>query len=151
MKINESDLENILRAAPRMHPPARLLAPIVAPSNSSKTVEHHDLRHGSFAAWCKRWWPVVAPAGVSLACAVTFTVQQRELDSLKTQLAAAQSAPALVSTNSLRQSSSAETLALSTETAEIARLTQRASELRRQIAELESIKSANTELRAKLA
>jgi hypothetical protein len=155
MKINESDLENILRAAPRMHPPAglkaRLLAPILAPSNSSKTVEHHDLRHGSFAAWCKRWWPVVAPAGVSLACAVTFTVQHRELDSLKTQLVAAQSAPALVSTNSLRQTSSAETFALSTETAEIARLTQRASELRRQIAELESIKSANTELRAKLA
>ena len=155
MKINESDLENILRAAPRMHPPAglkaRLLAPILAPSRSSKTVEPPGLRHGSFAAWCKRWWPVVAPAGISLACAVTFTVQQRELDLLKTQLTAAQSAPVLVFTNSLRQPSVAETLTLSNETAEIARLTQRASELGRQIAELESIKSANAELRAKLA
>src|SRR5439155_525511 len=83
--------------------------------------------------WLKRWWPVVAPAGVSLACAVAFTVQQRELDSLKNKIAVVQSAPALVSTNSLPQQSSAETLTLSADTAEIARLHQRASELRHQI------------------
>src|SRR5436189_865012 len=100
MKISETELENILRAAPRMHPPVGLKARLLASGQSAKAVERLDLRQGSLAGWLKRWWPVVAPAGVSLACAVAFTVQQRELDSLK-KIAMAQSAPALVSTNSL--------------------------------------------------
>src|SRR5690242_7500971 len=79
--MNTSDIENILRNAPQPSAPAglreRLYAqaprrPLSAPSKSLQRTE-------SSADWLRRWWPVIAPAAVSLASATVLTLQQSEI------------------------------------------------------------------------
>ena len=70
--MNLSDIENILHAAPSPTPPAGLKDRLIAQVRlgavrpASPTPE----RTLGPANWLRRWWPVLAPATVSLACAV---------------------------------------------------------------------------------
>src|ERR1017187_6664137 len=79
--MNIPEIENLLRLAPRLAPPAGLKGQLIAQVHlpASQTPAKPLVAAG----WLRRWWPVLAPATVSLACAVGLTVQQMEIRDLK--------------------------------------------------------------------
>jgi len=153
----EQEIENVLRAAPRPTPPAglkeRLIAqvrlPAVTPASQTSA------RQPAPAGWPRRWWPVLAPAAVSLACAVGLTLQQVEIRNLKRAIqdlsrepVAKRSAitPPAVGTNDA--SAGADATARTQQ--EIERLKALASQLAAEVTQLEQIRTENTNLRAQL-
>jgi hypothetical protein len=98
----------------------------------------------------------LAPAAASLACAAVLTVQQTEIRDLKAtsqtlaQAAAAKGDAASALAARTRDKTSAAGAAASQQQ-EIARLTQRASELAAGVAQLEQMRAESANLRAELA
>jgi FtsZ-binding cell division protein ZapB len=153
----EQEIENVLRAAPRPMPPAglkeRLIAqvrlPAVQPASQPLASPLAP------AGWLRRWWPVLAPAAVSLACAVGLTLQQMEIRDLKQAIqdlsrdsAAKPSVlpPPTLGTNNAPAGADA---AARTQQ-EIARLKALASQLATEVAQLEQMRAENTKLRTQL-
>jgi hypothetical protein len=156
--MNTSDIENVLRQAPRPLPPAglkeRLEAEAPAGRRDSDTSTSRVGR-GS-GSWLARWWPALAPAAASLACAAVLTVQQKEIRDLK---AALQAAPPAVPVQELRpaeadqSSPPAKDPAESpvSEETEIARLKALEAKLTKEISRLEKMAIENENLRKQLA
>jgi hypothetical protein len=156
--MNTSDIENVLRQAPRPLPPAglkeRLEAEAPAGRRDSGTSTSRVGR-GS-GSWLARWWPALAPAAASLACAAVLTVQQKEIRDLK---AALQAAPPAVPVQELRpaeadqSSPPAKDPAESpvSEETEIARLKALEAKLTVEISRLEKMAIENENLRKQLA
>src|SRR5689334_14670663 len=90
--MNTSDIETILTHAPLPKAPAGLRDRLCA--QAAKGGIRASNSHGSStqtqAGWIRRWWPALAPAAVSLACATVFTFQQREIREFKEPLANSQ-------------------------------------------------------------
>jgi hypothetical protein len=155
----EQEIENELRAVPKPAPPAGLkeqlvaqvrlpaLQPAAQPLASPLLVP---------ANWLRRWWPVLAPAAASLACAVGLTVQQVEIHSLKQAIqdlsrdaganAPVPSTPA-TGTNDTPSGADAATPTQQ----EIARLKELASQLATEVVQLEQMRAENVKLRTQLA
>ena len=78
MSTMEQEIENVLRAAPRPMPPAglkeRLIAQVRLPA--VQPASQPSASPLAPTGWLRRWWPVLAPAAVSLACAVGLTLQE---------------------------------------------------------------------------
>lgn len=150
MKNPEQEIENALRQAPQPPPPAalkqRLLSQIQLPSEPA--VSLLDSRPG----WFRRWWPALAPAAISIACAFTFTAQQSEIRDLKQNLAVLTQAsgPSKPQTDAQPDAAAAIDPAQK-EAEEIARLKQLVTRLTGEIAELEQVRAENEQLRAQLA
>lgn len=158
MNNMEHEIENVLRSAPKPAPPAGLKEQLTAQVRLPAVRPASDLQASTPApaGWLRRWWPVLAPAAVSLACAVGLTTQQMEIRDLKraiqdssrdaAQDPGAPSAPS-VGTNDF---SAGSDVTARTEQ-EIARLKALASQLAAEIAELEQMRADNAKLRAQLA
>jgi hypothetical protein len=104
-------------------------------------------------SWLGRWWPALAPAAVSLACAVVVTVQQMELRDLKQTIQSlsqgvAGAAPAPVEAT---VHSPAAGDPSGTEEQEIARLQDLAKRLAGEVEQLQQLRAENEKLRAQLA
>src|SRR5712691_11098906 len=96
-----SEIENLLRNTPAPKVPRGLKEQLVAqvqlplmhlrtaPTERGLRRAPHDSR-----GWLRRWWPALAPAAVSLASAVVFTVQQMEIRDLKQNIQALPQMPA---------------------------------------------------------
>jgi hypothetical protein len=158
MNIRKPTIEAILSRAPQPQPPAdlrqMLFAQVRLPLFSS--VPKPSLVVRSAGHWLRRWGFVLAPAGVTLACAVVFTVQQAEINDLKATLralspppSAAQPSPdqARPATNRVH-GGAAESPAADQE---IARLKQQALQLDGEVQRLERMGDENKKLRAQLA
>src|SRR5437660_4577741 len=143
MSFSESDLEKSLRTAPRPQPPADLEQQLMAeiPRSARWRFPHFEP-----ADWVRRWWPALAPAALSVACAAIITAQQMEIHELKqTSQAAAQSvspgdataqaAPDANLTNSSLQN------AADAEQAEIQRLRELLVQLSQEITHLQQMKA----------
>ena len=156
--MNLSDIENILHAAPRPAPPAglkdRLIAQVrldafrPAPPTPERTLAP--------AGWLRRWWPVLAPATVSLACAVGLTLQQMEIRNLKQviQGLSRDAAPkaGVLSTPTVQTNDAAPHADAAARTQqEVARLKEVASQLAAEVAQLEQMRADNVKLRTQLA
>src|SRR5512140_1095446 len=123
MNIPEHEIENALRRAPAPKPPERLRQDLIKgiphlPGQSAARKGLHD-RPG----WLRRWWPALAPAGISVACALAYNAQQTEIRDLQQSIAslapAAATAAAEVSANPQKTALAAAT---ESEQEEIARL-----------------------------
>ena len=152
MNTREQEIEAALRRPPKPAVPhglgARLQATVDLPSSQEWRPSV------SAGGWFRRWWPALAPAAASLACAVVLTVQRQEISRLKeanrtlVQQAAEQAA------ERARQPASQET---STDESrvdfrvEIEDLQQQAIRLRASVTELEQMRTENISLRARLA
>jgi len=158
MSTMEHEIETVLRAAPKPAPPSGLKEQLIAQVRLT-AVRPTSGSPGSTPApigWLRRWWPVLAPAAVSLACAVGLTTQQMEIRDLKRAIqnlsrdaapnAVAPSAPN-VGTNDVSAGSEA---AVRTEQ-ELARLKELASKLAAEVAELDQMRAENVKLRTQLA
>lgn len=156
MNNREQEIEDSLRLAPCPVPPAglrnKLMAQMKLPdtdNTSSSVVGTSTLNH-----WLRRWWPALVPAAVSAACAVAITVQQQEFKELKQNIQqlsekAATSkgdAPSVQVQNSLDSEASAARYQQ-----EIEQLKQQAGQLKGEIAQLEKLRTENTQLRSQLA
>jgi hypothetical protein len=158
MSTMEHEIENVLRAAPKPAPPAGLKEQLIAQVRLTAVRPASDSPESKTApsGWLRRWWPGLAPAAVSLACAVGLTTQQMEIRDLQRAIhdlsrdaapnADSPSAPNL-GTNDV--SAGSDTMARTEQ--EIARLKELASQLAAEVAELEQMRADNGKLRAQLA
>src|SRR5262249_46609129 len=152
--MNTSAIENILRNAPRPSAPAGLRERLCTQSTrrpmsgSSKGT----LGTESSAGWLRRWWPALAPAAVSLACATVFRLQQSEIQALKagSRLAPDESRTSAAPARSKLQNIAGGTDATVAEHAEIARLKAMAAQLDAEVSQLEQMRRQNDELRKHL-
>jgi hypothetical protein len=107
------------------------------------------------SSWLARWWPTLLPAGLSLACVVVLTVQQREIQELKQAIKDATSeieaqravSPAPKSVSAGDQSS-LKSASLETE---LAQLREKADQLKSDIAELNKLRGENQAMRTQLS
>lgn len=155
MNTPEQEIEDTLRRAPAPKAPAGLkdrlaaqiqLAPVRAKAPTSAQALHPR-------SWLGRWWPALAPAAVSLACAMVVTVQQTEICDLKQTLEAlSQGATAQAP---VPAQGAVQPAALGgpseTQQQEIARLQDLARRLAGEIAQLEQLRAENEKLRARVA
>ena len=157
MSTMEQEIENVLRAVPKPAPPAGLKEELVAkvrlppfpPAPQTLTVPKAP------ANWLRRWWPVLAPAAATLACAVGLTVQQVEINSLKQAIQdlsrdAGGNTPVLSMAATGTNDAPSETDAATPTQQEISRLKERASQLSVEVAQLEQMRTENLKLRTQL-
>jgi len=155
MKYTESQIEEVLRRAPRPAAPAglkdKLTGQIKLPMTATASSNGVSLLRPM--SWWQRWWPALAPATASLAFAVVIAVQQNEITKLNetirdlnaTLSTATNSAPVQI------QPTLSAAPAADTEAEELARLKQRVAALTTEIGQLESVQKANESLRAQIA
>ena len=158
MNTMEQELENVLRAAPRLTPPAGLKERLLAQVRLTAVRPASETQAGSLApaGWLSRWWPVLAPAAVSLACAVGLTVQQSEIRALKQSIQdlSRDAAPkaAVVPTPPVQTNEAAPHADAAARTQqEIARLRELAGQLAAEIMQLDALRAENVKLRTQLA
>jgi len=154
--MNNPEIETILRNAPRPGAPSHLKEKLLAEaSNSLRQSPNRFVSSHSAAGWFRRWWPALAPATVSLACAVVLTAQRMEINDLKRSLetlspAAAVSQPTQGATGLSAQPSSQNSESAGQED-ELTRLKQLAAQLSVEIAGLEQMLAENEKLRQQIA
>src|SRR5262245_11533685 len=87
MNNHEAQMEDILRAAPRPTPPAGLKQKLLAEAPVAAMDSRAPVRCAKReTSWLRRWWPSLAPASISLACAAVITVQRMEIGDLNQSL-----------------------------------------------------------------
>jgi len=158
MKPNESEIEGVLRRAPRPTPPAdlkeKLLDGIPNLNKAAPITAHRHLAKPG--GWLRRWWPVIVPAAVSCLCAVALAVQQLEIRDLKESLQRlTRNLPQAESTTAANPAPTGKAASVSDdplvkEQEEIGRLKEQVSQLHAEIAALEKVQQENEVLRAKL-
>lgn len=153
MSTMEQQIEKVLRAAPKPPPPPglkeRLIAEVRLPSVQPSSQDAPP------AGWLRRWWPVLVPGAVSLACAVSLTVQQVEIHNLKQAIQElsrdSAKAGALPAPTVRTNEAAAETDAAARTQQEVARLKELKAQLAAELAQLEQLRAENVKLRAQLA
>jgi hypothetical protein len=158
MNTTEQKIEEVLRAAPRPTPPAGLKERLIgqvrltATSPASQTSGSPAMPIG----WLRRWWPVLAPAAVSLACAVGLTIQQMEIRDLKQAIqdqprdAATKAGDLSVPTAQINDAAP-EAEATARTQQEIVRLKELANQLTEEVGKLDQLGAENIKLRSQLA
>lgn len=155
MKLTESEIEKLLRQAPRPAAPAGLKAKLTGHIQLPKTPPTAPQSETTFRppSWWRRWWPALAPAGASVAFAAMIAVQHNEITTLKREIQTLQTAIE-AATNRVATppppAAPPESAAASSEAEEIARLKQRVALLNQEIGPLEGLQQANTQLREQL-
>lgn len=155
MKTMQQELEHVLRTAPRPTPPAGLKEQLIKQvrlPEAGTTAPDTAVPLGAIG-WLRRWWPALAPAAVSVACAIGLSVQQAEIHNLKqaiqdlSQEAAAgnSSAPVVPKINTPSPGSITAT------EQEIARLKDLAARLAAEVNQLEQMRGESIKLRTQLA
>jgi FtsZ-binding cell division protein ZapB len=152
MNMKEHEVESTLRKAPQPKSPddlrSQLVSQIKLPPRSDAPATSYQRR--SWIAWLRYWWPALAPAAVSLACAAVMVSQQMEARELKQnnqQLQQERARLLAPQPNAPRS----EVYPEATEQAEIARLRERAAQLTTDLARLENLQRENTNLRKQSA
>src|SRR6266850_2268412 len=100
MKISESEIEKLMRGPRQFTPPAGLKERLIEqiPAERKETVPQPPVIKPTSGGWLRRWWPALAPAAVSAACAVVLTAQQGKIRELKANIQTSSQAPAVEST-----------------------------------------------------
>ena len=154
MRSHDSDIETILRGAPRPDVPGALKEKLLlaVPVGSAA-------RGGSFAAprspvgWFRRWWPALAPAAISAACAVVLTAQQMEINDLKQSLETLKPAASVPASqlDPEKRSGIISVAQFRNREDELAQLRQVVDQLSSEINTLEQMRGENEKMRAQIA
>ena len=86
MMNREQKIEHLLRHAPRPRPSSDLEANLVAQIQLPIPAGHEPRPQRGLSlrrSWLKRWWPALAPAVATAACALVLTMQQTEIQGLR--------------------------------------------------------------------
>src|SRR5579859_249063 len=146
--MNTSAIENILRKAPQPAAPPGLKARLYAQARGNNV--SRLATESSSNGWFRRWWPALAPAAISLACATLFTLQQSEVRDLKSAIrtSALAANPSAPPTHAESQPVTVQTPGAQEE---IQRLKAVAAQLRNEVTQLEQLRAQNDQLRKQLA
>jgi hypothetical protein len=142
-----TDIEKLLRKPPQFTPPAGLKERLIEqiPARKSTGVP-------TSGGWLRRWWPALAPAAVSIACAAVLAARQGEIRELRASNAAlAQSTTEADRTKAGNAADVGPTDASAETQQEIDRLKGLASQLKSEIAQLSQLQTENAKYRAQLA
>jgi hypothetical protein len=157
MSTMEQEIERVLRAAPRPMPPTGLKDQLIGQARLPVVPTGSQILPATLApaAWLRRWWPLLAPAAVSLACAVGLTVQQTEIRDLKRTIQdlSRDSAvkPGTRSKPTMQTNAAAPDPDAAARTQqEIGRLKALASQLAAEVQQLEQLRAENATLRSQL-
>lgn len=156
MNISESEIEKLLRTARRDSPPADLKEKLIEQVQmpGSPMTPRAAIATRSSAGWLRRWWPALAPAAVSAACAVVLTVQQGQISELKASNEALSQAAAVAQTNAGQRNDAVATTSADSSAEmqqEIDRLRALAAQLKDEIGQLQQLKTENAQLRVQAA
>lgn len=155
MKLTDSEIEKLLRQAPRPVAPAGLKAKLTGQIQLPNTPPTAPQPETTFRppSWWRRWWPALAPAGASVAFAAMIAVQHNEITTLKKEIQTLQTAIE-AATNRVATppppAAPPEPAAASSEAEGIVRLQQRVTALNQEIGTLEGLQQANARLREQL-
>ncbi len=153
--MNTLEIETILKNAPQPKAPAGLQERLCAQAarNGMGATGAQPLSLQGPAAWIRRWWPVLAPTALSLACATVFTFQQLQIRDLKAPIATSPDVAngARAGVGSTSSDSGVHGAAATAETEEISRLEAVAARLSSEISQLEQMRGQNEGLRKELA
>jgi hypothetical protein len=155
-KNSETAIEKILRNPSEFTPPTglkeRLVEEVQMPG--SPLAPHPSITTRASGGWLRRWWPALAPAAVSVACAVVLTVRQGKIRELKTTNETLSHAAAAAEANAAQRSDAVNTTSADS-TAEIQREIERlrglATQLKTEIGQLQQLKTENGTLRSQVA
>lgn len=155
MKFSDQEIENVLRGAPKPKAPATLRPQLAAQIRlaGARNDSQPAAFSSGFGGWLRRWWPALAPASVSLACAAVMLAQELEVRALQQGnllLAAQRASLQTVSERTPAGSARPEagtSGAIVTEQEEIARLKERAAQLGAAVERLEKLQAENEILR----
>ena len=161
MKVTDEEIERLLRQAPQPRPPTGLKDRLLEQadlgiSNAAKPASNgrDHARPSPAGSWLRRWWPALAAAAVSVACAVVLTTQQMEIHNLQ-QTISTLDRPALGpmpnQSTAARPAAPGDTDAAAQEAQELARLRQTARDLEAEVAELQKLQKESAQLRVQLA
>ena len=153
MKINDEQIEAALRGAPRPKAPSNLKSRLISGIQVSKG----DTENSPGSAprnWFSRWWPVLGPGAVSLACAAVITLQQMEIREVKNTIASlpatSESGAAVPATASPAATDGKSRAGDATDNGELDRLRAEAEALKADVAQLEQLQIENAQLRVRL-
>ncbi len=155
--MSTTQIENILRRAPQPAPPGILRQQLKAQAlRAPRPAAPSAPALRPPGSWFARWWPALAPAAVSLACAAVFTVQHAEIQKLKRLTAipaSSQSRPQAGSAPSTAGARNGEVpdVGAMPEPEELARLKVLGAGLRSDVSSLEQMRAENDKLRGQLA
>ncbi len=146
----EEQITQLLRHPPRPVPPAGLKQRLIQDINLSEAGTTQTRLRQPAGRWFRRWWPVLAPAGLALGCAVVLTAQQNQIRDLQRQVRGiTPTAPAAAASAALPEPPTVPDPRV--DEAEVARLKNVAAQLTAEISELERLRMENAELRSRLA
>ena len=145
-----TDIEKLLRAAPEATPPAGLKERLIEQIPGKDTVSRPSILEPTSGGWLRRWWPALAPAAVSVACAVALTAQQGKIRELKANIQTlSQAAPS--ESAQPKERAAAPVDAPADVEQEINRLKELAARLKAEVAQLQQLQTENVKLRAQVA
>lgn len=145
-----SDIEKLLRAAPKMTPPTGLKEQLIKQIPGKETGARPSVLRPTSGGWLRRWWPALAPAAVSVACAIVLTAQQGTIRELKANIQTLSQAPAIETTQPRERAAAPVDASVAMEQ-EINRLKGLAAGLKAEIGQLQQLQTENTKLRAQVA
>ena len=145
-----SDIEKLLRKAPAFTPPASLKERLIQEIPAKDTVSRPSILKPNSSGWLRRWWPALAPAAVSVACAVVLTAQQGKIRELKANIQTLSQAAAFESAQP-QQRVAAPVDASADMQQEINRLKELSARLKAEVAQLQQLQTENVKLRAEVA
>jgi hypothetical protein len=147
-----TDIEKLLRKAPGFRPPAGLKEQLIEqiPMKNKEMTSRPSILKPSSSSWLRRWWPALAPAAVSVACAVVLTAQQGRIRELKAHIQTLSQTPATEATQATEPTPAPVDASAEMEQ-EINRLKELAARLKAEIAHLQQLQTENVKLRAQVA
>jgi hypothetical protein len=147
-----TDIEKLLRKAPGFTPPAGLRERLIeqSPAERKETASRPSPLRPASRGWLRRWWPAVAPAAVSVACAVVLSAQQGKIRELKANIQTLLQTPAVESAAQPDAGTAAARASAEMEQ-EINRLKELAARLKGEIGQLQQLQTENVKLRAQVA
>ena len=145
-----SDIEKLLRKAPGFTPLAELREHLIEQIPAKEIVSRPSVLKPTSGGWLRRWWPALAPAAVSAACAVVLTAQQGKIRELKASIQTLSQAPASESAQPATPIAAPVDTSAEMEQ-EINRLKELAARLKGEIVQLQQLQTENVKLRAQVA
>lgn len=145
-----TDIEKLLRKAPGFTPPAGLRERLIQQIPLGRKNTQPSIANPTSGGWLRRWWPALAPAAVSVACAVVLTAQQGKIRELKANIQTLSQAPAIESAQPSKLIAAPVDTSAEMEQ-EINRLRELAERLKAEIGQLQQLGSENAKLRARVA
>jgi hypothetical protein len=144
-----TDIEKLLRKAPGFTPPGGLKEQLIEQIPGKQTGSSPSIIRQASGGWFRRWWPALAPAAVSVACAVVLTAQQGKIRELKANIQTLAQAQTTESTQPKVHAVAPVDTAADMEQ-EINRLKELAARLKAENAQLQQLQTENVKLRAQV-